>query len=151
MNLLHQIDGWSVKHHPKWLVALRAALGFVLFIKGISFIKNSTLLPQLIGKSAIAEQTQWLSDFIPWAHLFGGCLIIIGLFTRLAVLLQIPILIGAVFFINANRGIFAGDSDLLFSIIILLLLIFFLVEGSGPFSLDNYFRKRKAQDRSSIM
>ncbi|MEP6846993.1 MAG: DoxX family protein [Panacibacter sp.] len=143
MNLLHQIDGWSVKHHPKWLVALRAALGIVLFIKGISFIKNSTLLPQLIEKTALADQVRWLGDFILWAHLFGGCLILIGLFTRLAVLLQIPILIGAVFFINSNRNIFTGDSDLLFSVIILLLLIFFLVEGSGTFSFDNYLKSRR--------
>ena len=143
MNLLHQIDSWSVKHHPKWLVAIRAALGFILFIKGISFIRNSTLLPQLLEKSSLPQSTQWLADLIPWAHLFGGCLIIIGLFTRLAVLFQIPILIGAIFFINSNRNVFTGDSDLLFSIIILLLLIFFLVEGSGPFSFDNYFRKKK--------
>ena len=143
MNLLHQIDSWSVKHHPKWLVAIRAALGFILFIKGISFIRNSTLLPQLLEKSSLPQSTQWLADLIPLAHLFGGCLIIIGLFTRLAALFQIPILIGAIFFINSNRNVFTGDSDLLFSIIILLLLIFFLVEGSGPFSFDNYFRKKK--------
>ena len=141
MNLLHQIDGWSVTHHPRWLVVLRAALGITLFIKGISFIKNSTLLPQLLQQNNISQNTAWLADFIPWVHLFGGCLIIIGLFTRLAVLLQIPILIGAVFFINARKGIFSGESDLLFSVIILLLLVFFLVEGSGSFSFDNYFRK----------
>lgn len=140
MNLLHQIDGWSVKHHPKWLVALRAALGIVLFIKGISYIKNSTLLPQLLQKSPLPQSNTLLADFIPWVHLFGGCMIIIGLFTRLAVLIQIPILIGAVFFINAGNGIFAGQSDLLFSIIILFLLIFFLVEGSGPISFDNNLR-----------
>ena len=145
MNLLHRIDGWSVKHHPRWLVAIRAALGFILFIKGISFIRNSTLLPQLIEKSSLPESTKWLSDFIPWAHLFGGCLIIIGLFTRLAVLLQIPILIGAIFFINSNRNVFMGDSELLFSIIILLLLIFFLVEGSGPFSFDNHLRRKSEE------
>jgi uncharacterized membrane protein YphA (DoxX/SURF4 family) len=140
MNLLHQIDDWSIRHHPKWLVTLRAALGIVLFLKGISFIKNSTLLPQLLGQSSVAQNVGWLSDFIPWVHLFGGCLIIIGLFTRFAALLQIPILIGAVFFINAHRGIFTGNSDLLFSIIVLFLLIFFVIEGSGPFSFDNYLR-----------
>jgi len=145
MNLLHQIDDWSIKHHPKWLVALRAALGLVLFLKGISFIKNSTLLPQLLGQTAVSQTAGWLADFIPWVHLFGGCLIIIGLFTRFAALLQVPILIGAVFFINAHSSIFAGNSDLLFSIIVLFLLIFFVIEGSGPFSFDNYlksYRKR---------
>ena len=140
MNLLHQIDDWSIKHHPKWLVALRAALGLVLFLKGISFIKNSTLLPQLLGQTAVSQTAGWLADFIPWVHLFGGCLIIIGLFTRFAALLQVPILIGAVFFINAHRGVFAGNSDLLFSIIVLFLLIFFVIEGNGPFSFDNYLK-----------
>ena len=68
-------------------------------------------------------------------------MILAGLFTRLAVLLQIPILIGAVFFVNAKQGVFAGASDLLFSVIILVMLCFFLVEGGGPFSLDNALRK----------
>jgi len=68
-------------------------------------------------------------------------MIVIGLFTRLAALLQLPILIGAIIFVNTRSGIYAGQSDLLFSIIVLVLLIFFLIEGGGPYSMDNY-RKR---------
>ena len=141
MHLLHQINDWSSRHHPKWLVVLRAALGFSLFIKGLQFIKNSTILEQLIAQSSITQSAAWLNSFIPWAHLFGGAMILAGLFTRLAVLLQIPILIGAVFFVNAKQGVFAGASDLLFSVIILVMLCFFLVEGGGSFSLDNALRK----------
>jgi uncharacterized membrane protein YphA (DoxX/SURF4 family) len=53
---------------------------------------------------------------------------------------QIPILLGVLFFVNAKTGIFAGESDVMFPIIILILLVFFLIEGGGPISLDNYFR-----------
>ena len=70
-------------------------------------------------------------------------MLIAGLFTRLSVLIQVPVLFGAVFFVNANNNIFSGESDFLFSIIVLLLFLFFLIEGGGPFSLDNALRRHK--------
>ena len=138
MSLVHQITEWGNKHHPKWLVAIRVVLGFSLFIKGFGFIRDQTVLTGLINQTSFSGQASWLATAIPWIHLLGGSLIIVGLLTRLCVLAQIPILIGAVFFVNARLG-FYGGSDLLFSIIILLLLIFFLIEGAGPISLDHYF------------
>ena len=142
MSLQHQLNEWGRKHQPKWLVVIRAALGLCLFIKGIQFIQNSTLIGQIISGSSL-QQFTWLQTVIPWLHLLGGALIIIGLFTRIAVLIQIPILLGALFFVNSNKGVFAGQSDLLFSIIVLLLLIFFLFEGGGPFSWDRTLRREK--------
>ncbi len=139
MALLRQINEWSNTHHPKWLVAIRVVLGLCLFIKGFGFIKDQSVLAALISQTSFSQQASWLTILIPWIHLLGGSMIIAGLFTRLSSLLQIPILIGAVFFVNAKNGLFAGGSDLLFSIIILLLLFFFLVEGGGPLSLDSFF------------
>jgi putative oxidoreductase len=141
MGLIHQIEGWSETHHPKWLTVLRVMLGLALFVKGLSFIQNSLALEQLFSNSAVAQNFSWLSTVIPWLHLLGGALIIAGLFTRIAVLVQIPILLGAVFFVNMKHGFFSGGSDLPFSIIVLLLLCFFLVEGGGRLSLDNFLRK----------
>ncbi|CAN5783134.1 DoxX family protein [soil metagenome] len=138
MSYLHQIKEWGRQHSPKWLVVLRVALGLCLFVKGFSFIQNSTVLAAFVERSYIGNNASWLVTVIPWLHLLGGTLIVIGLFTRLASLIQVPILLGAVFFVNARQGIFAGESDLLFSIIILILLLFFLVEGGGFLSLDQY-------------
>ena len=61
--------------------------------------------------------------------------------TRFAVIIQIPIVIGAIVLVNTRQNIFTGNSELLFSIVILLLLFLFLVEGGGPLSLDEYFKK----------
>lgn len=143
MKYLHQINEWSSKHHPKWFVVLRVFLGLSLIITGIRFIKNEVELEQLINQTAFSQSIAWLNTFIPWLHLIGGILILAGLFTRLSALLQIPVLLGAVFFVNAKHSIFSGESDLFFSIIVLLLLVVFLIEGGGLFSLDNALRNQK--------
>ena len=143
MGLLHQIEEWSGSHQPKWLVALRAGLGLCLFIKGIQFIHNSILLEQIIAGNSMLSNFSWIGTIIPMLHILGGAMILAGLFTRLACLIHIPILLGAVFFVHSKQGFFSGGSDLPFSVIILLLLIFFLVEGAGPLSLDNAFRNKK--------
>lgn len=140
MGMLHQLQQWSTTHHPKWLVLLRVALGVSLMLKGISFISNNVSLQILLQGTSFASQN-WLTTVIPWVHLLGGFFIVIGLFTRWSVLVQIPILLGAVFLINIPRGAFAGQSELGLSIIILVMLCFFFAEGGGPISMDDYFRR----------
>jgi len=139
--MLHQLEQWSTTRHPRWLVFLRVALGICLFFKGITFMSNSVHLETLLAESSLSKFSSWLPLAITWAHLLGGFLIIIGLLTRWATLLQIPILLGAVIFVNASGGIFAAESDFAFSLIVLVLLIFFFIEGGGPLSLDNYFKR----------
>lgn len=141
MGMLHQLEQWSSTHHPRWLVFLRAALGIALFLKGISFMYDSVALEMLLAESGLSFSYPILILFITWVHLLGGFLIIIGLLTRWAILPQIPILLGAVIFVNAPKGIFATQSEFTFSLVVLLMLIFFFAEGGGPLSLDNYFKK----------
>jgi putative oxidoreductase len=87
-----------------------------------------------------------LQHYVIFAHLIGGVMITVGMVTRIAVLFQLPILIGAVFFVNSKAGFFSADSsDFWLSLIILFLLLFFLVEGSGPWSIDEYMRKHPEQ------
>ncbi|HEU4858700.1 MAG TPA: DoxX family membrane protein, partial [Chitinophagaceae bacterium] len=59
----------------------------------------------------------------------------LGVFTRMACLIQIPILLGAVFFVSTNEEMLRPYSELLLSIIVLLLLIYFLIAGNGPWSI----------------
>ena len=145
MTTLQQIRHWSAAHHPRWLVIVRMGLGLFLFAKGISFISDSALLEELIyGKSHLAENSaHWLPILITSANLLGGFMLMVGLWTRLVALLEMPILIGAIIDINAQRSGFAPESELALAILVLLLLIFFLIEGGGPLSLDGYFRHNR--------
>jgi putative oxidoreductase len=142
MGTLQQIHQWSLTHHPRWLVVVRVALGLCLFVKGIFFLVNTATLEELVKGSLVANRSDWVVIGITWAHLLGGFLIIIGLLTRWAVVLQIPILMGAIIFINTRREAF-GSFELPFALIVLLLLMLFLIEGGGPVSLDNYFSKHE--------
>lgn len=149
MNLAYQINEWSVKHHPKWLVVLRVALGLCLFIKGFDFIQNSVELTSFFSATSYFGKATWINTVIPWLHLLGGTMIIVGLYTRVWALAQIPILLGAVIFINMSTGPFAGETNVMFPLIILVLLVFFLIEGGGPISLDNYFRNYRKINREN--
>jgi uncharacterized membrane protein YphA (DoxX/SURF4 family) len=75
-----------------------------------------------------------LSHYILFAHIMGGFLLAVGLLTRFACILQIPVLIGAIIFINASM--LRPFSEIFLSLLILMLLVYFLVIGGGPWSLD---------------
>ncbi|HET6255108.1 MAG TPA: DoxX family membrane protein [Puia sp.] len=145
MSTLQQVRQWSIAHHPRWLVILRIGLGLILLGKGINFMHDSALLEQLIyGNRHLAQNnTHWLPIIISTMNIFGGFLILCGLWTRLMCLLQLPILIGAIIDINSQKGGFQAGNELLLAIVALLLAIFFLVEGSGPLSLDGYLERNR--------
>jgi putative oxidoreductase len=145
MTTLQQIRGWSATHHPRWLVIIRIGLGLFLMAKGINFMRDSTMLDRILyGNAALANNDiHWVPIIITWANLLGGLMILIGLWTRMVALLQLPILIGAIIFINVQKGGFAPESELGLAILTLLLVMLFLVEGSGPLSLDTYFERNK--------
>ena len=85
-----------------------------------------------------------LQHFIIGAHLLGGSLLTLGLLTRFACLIQIPVLLGAIVFVNASMV--RPFSELFLSIMILLLLVYFLVIGSGPWSLDRVIEQEKKEN-----
>ncbi len=140
MSFISSFREWTAAHNPKWLALIRVALGAALLLRGVNFLDNTEELRVSIDASVFQSSSDWLAHAIPWIHIGGGFLIIIGLFTRFASLIQMPVLVGAVFFINSKKGFFTTETDLSYSIIIMLLLIVFLIEGSGSLSLAQYFR-----------
>ena len=75
---------------------------------------------------------------MPWVNLVGGVLLTVGLFTRLAALVQIPLMFGAVLFVNLKD---TATADLPFSFLILVLVVVFSFIGGGYFSMDDAYRK----------
>lgn len=142
MNSLQRLDAWGEKQQVHVILVLRAALGLLLLFKGLHFISHTPELEAQIANTRFTEEAHWLAGYVTWSHLFGGVMIILGLLTRLAVLIQLPVLIGAVFFVNAAHGIMRVDVQLGLSIIVLVLLVFFLWVGGGPGSMDRYLKTK---------
>jgi len=143
MNLLHRIEFWGDHHHPKWLDLVRITLGLFLCYKGVEFMRNSGVLIDLMSsKMSFGQFTLvLLSHYIVFAHILGGFLLALGLLTRFACLIQIPILLGAIIFVNAAPTLMQPFSELIISIVVLLLLVYFLIVGNGPWSFDWFVEK----------
>ena len=78
--------------------------------------------------------------YIVPAHFVGGILIVVGLLTRWAAIAQLPIIFGAIL---TN---FLGTMDmnnLILSIVVLVLCLFFIVYGSGRHSVDYYLKMQQ--------
>jgi putative oxidoreductase len=140
MSVIHKIENWGDSHHPKILDIIRILLGLVLIAKGVEFMNNATYLRDIIITNQAIDQPQGVITaiiyYVTYVHLVGGALILLGLFTRLASIFQLPIVLGAVFFVNIMHSWI--NSELWLSIIVLALLVLFIVIGSGPISLDYY-------------
>lgn len=127
---------------PAWLTIFRIALGLILFWKAIVFIRDTTILQSMIQQTGIgffSNNAEMLAFIIAYLTLLCGLFILSGLFTRTSSIVQIPILIVAVFFVN-SKSIDQSASELVLSVVVLILLIVFAIKGSGTISADEFFR-----------
>jgi len=137
MNLVQRVEHWGDTHHPQWLDIVRIALGVFLCYKGVEYLYNmGAMLSLITNKMAFGSFSSMLmSNYIAFAHLLGGILLILGVLVRFACLIQIPILLGAIFFINLSPEMYRPFSELVLSIFIFLMLVGFLILGNGKVSL----------------
>ena len=135
MNVVQRVEHWGDTHHPQWLDIVRILFGAFLCYKGVDFLMNmGTMLSLIENKTSFGSfSTMLMSNYVAFAHILGGLLLIMGVLTRFACIIQIPILLGAVFFVNTS--LYEPFSQVLLSIVVLLLLIVFLVVGNGPIQL----------------
>jgi len=136
MNLLQRLENWGDRHHPRWMDIVRIALGIFLCYKGVDFLNNmSDLITLMSSKTSFGDFTYVLAGhYVVFAHLLGGILLIFGVLTRFACLIQIPVLLGAIFFVGTNKEMLRPYNELFLTVIVLLLTIYFLIAGNGPWS-----------------
>lgn len=143
MNTLTKIEHWADTHHPQWIDFVRIILGLFILYKGILFISDTGALLDLMKTTDLQFVNLGLAHYVAFAHLVGGILIAMGLVTRFAILFQIPILLVAVFLVNSQSGFLSVANNLEFgiSLVVLILLVTFLIYGSGKFSVDNWMQR----------
>lgn len=144
MYWTQRIETWADHHHPKWIDYLRILLGLVLLLKGIALVVNRE---QVIINMKLSNIDVFsflvTSQYVLVFYIAGGLLLAAGLLTRVIVLFQIPILVATIIFIDYHQGLFALNSEIIYSVLILGLLIFYFIYGSGKFSVDYLLSKSK--------
>jgi putative oxidoreductase len=142
MNMTNKISAWEGTH-PVYFLILRVALGMILAIRGIYFLTAIQPLYSVIRESRLGElnMDKSLALVICWVHTLGGTFIILGLLTRISAWAQIPIVLGAIVFINLNNSLPHTFQDLLLSILVLALSVLFALTGGGKISMDYYVKE----------
>ena len=121
---------------------IRILLGLIIIFKSVTFIYDNALAVEKITRTGIGiftKNSEILAFVISYLGLLCGLFITIGLFTRIAAIIQIPVLITAVFFVNIH-SIGSNILEFILSMITLVLLVYFARKGSGPFSADEYLK-----------
>jgi putative oxidoreductase len=138
MSLLRSLEA----HRDLVLDALRVYLGTGLFFRGLVLLLTDTGLQQLAGSTSVG--LSGLTVYVITAHLVGGALLAVGLYTRLAAFVQLPILVGAVVVVHWQDGLLSANQSLEFSALVLFLLVLVCTFGSGRWSLDAKWRRAPA-------
>ena len=143
MKVLEKIRLWG-EHHPNWLGILRISLGLILIWKGIAFTANLDVLASFLKETGITDKLgisvfiNLIAQLIIIFHLVGGICIALGLrSTRLFCMLNLPVLVGALLFVNLKQSLFKPYSEFWLSLFVLLALICFLVEDNGAFAIEH--------------
>jgi len=139
MPPLHAFTTWAEARRDSWLDCIRIYLGLGLLARGVMLVFNirTDFVLDMLSRTG----SDWLASglllhYVALAHFVGGILLAIGFFTRVAALVQVPILAGAVFIVHRQDGLFALGQSLEFSALVLFLLVVIAISGGGPLSLD---------------
>lgn len=148
MSVVTDVENWGNSHRPGFLDIFRIALGVFLTYKGLDFITNMDELEMTTSGVNVAFAGAALAHYVVFAHILGGPLIAFGLFTRIVSLIQIPILVGAVIFVNYPKGFLSmgNQMELWASVVVLVGLIVFMVFGAGKYSIDEKRRREKEME-----
>lgn len=132
LNKYQQLIRWQVLHNSWGWDVIRVFLGVALAVRGIVFLLDPDALVNLAPGTNVSS----VSTLVGYTHLIGGILFILGFMTRIAALVQIPIMVKASFFVAAQWGFAASNQSLELSLLVLFLLSLMLVFGAGKRSLD---------------
>ena len=133
MKSLTSIRIWG-ENHPKWVGYLRITLGFVLIWRGVSFLLNLNLLDLYLKETGIDDLSlglsisiNFLAQLIVILNVFGGICIVLNIYARMFTLYNLPILVGAVFFVNMRQDAFSAHSQFWIPLVVLICIISFLL------------------------
>ena len=104
MGKIETCKMWLRSHEDLFRDLVRVFLGAGLFVKSIYLMSHRDFLMQVItdsGNTWFAPAA--MAQYVILAHFIGGLLLMVGLITRVAAFAQLPILLGAVFYVYMPR------------------------------------------------
>ena len=144
MKVLNHPSGQIISRHNgiNYVeLLLRIVTGLFLILDGVHILSHAAQLEESLRQTMSVSMTEFLIIFIGVAHMLGGAFIVLGLLTRVVIILQIPAVLAEMYYIQPPNS-FLGNWEIAASAILLILLVFLFIKNSGKFSMDYYRKKR---------
>ena len=132
---------WAALEPAAYLV-IRCCTGAVLATHGLARFRIIDIGGPTVASTAKFNAAFGIEPSLLWSYyitsleLVGGILLFLGLFTRLAALLLTAFLLVATVYVTPHFGFWSRDNGFEYSLVLLLLVLYVLVRGGGPLSLD---------------
>ena len=127
---------WLEQRREYCFELLRMYLGAGLIAKGVLFASDPAHMDSYVTEGRLDAVAAIIGHYVVLAHLVGGFMLLLGLLTRVAALANVPVLLGAVFFVHQREGLFTRTQGLEFALLVLFTLVLIAWHGSGRWSLD---------------
>jgi putative oxidoreductase len=144
MERVDRLRDWVESQRDLAFEIVRIFLGLVLFAQGVYFVSHVGEVRSLLDRGGVHldfTSAVALGHYVALAHLGGGFLLALGMMTRLAAAVQIPVLLGAVFLVHLRAGLFGPGQNLELAVLVLLLLALCVFHGGGRLSVDAYLTR----------
>lgn len=138
--MLSSMSSWADANRGIALDVVRIYLGLGLLLRGVQFLADPASYTDLLpGGADSAFASLALMHYVGLSHVAGGLFLSLGLLTRVAALVQVPILTGAALLVHLpTTGLFS--QSFAFAAFVAVLLAVLSVWGAGPWSLDHAIR-----------
>lgn len=123
------------------MAAVRVIVGGILIWMGIQFGRNPHDVLEAFGNTD-GFMSLFVVHYIMMCHFAGGVLLMLGLITRIAAIVQIPILVGAMAMTIGGDGYGTIYTQFWFALIVFVMLVAVAWYGAGRYSLDDSMRDR---------
>jgi len=112
-------------------------------VLGVVYVMHAYMAAFVIGPSGmVGYQTKHgipFPEIATWyliaAHGLGGLCLILGLLVRVAALLNVPVMAGAIFFVHLKQGFFVINGGYEYALVMLGATIAQALLGAGAFTL----------------
>ena len=144
MNKVQTCMSWLRAHEDMFIDLVRIYLGVGLMVKAVFLMNNREYFSQMLAEAG----TNWftpafMGQYVILAHLFGGAMLVLGIATRIAAFANLPVLLGAVFWLYLPRYANVEPRQYFeYAALVAFLLMLLGIFGAGRFSIDHVMSRK---------
>jgi putative oxidoreductase len=141
--MILELRYWIEKNRDLVWDVLRIYLGIALVLKGLAYLAAPKELYAVMAAQDVPFASTALAEYVAATHVAGGLALAFGLMTRVAALIQLPNVLGAIVFVHLKDGLFKPAQSLELDSLVAFLLVLFAAGGAGRLSVDWSFERHE--------